>query len=959
MDKLIDQLRSALGDRYTVERQLGAGGMAIVFLAQDHKHRRSVAIKVLRPEIAASIGAERFLQEIEIAARLQHPHILPLYDSGAAQGLLYYVMPFVQGEALADRLRREGRLPLRDAYRIAAEVAGALDYAHREGVVHRDIKPENVLLSEGHAVIADFGIARALSAAGGRDITQAGMAVGTPSYMSPEQATGSSGELDGRSDIYSLGCVLYEMLSGTVPYPGDSYQEILTKSLTGEIPRVSAARDDVPAGVEASIVRALARDPSERFPTAGEFATALEERAMTGPAGPVWKRYGLQTAVGVLVLALVATWWVRPGRLESAVAADAQVIAVLPFQTSGANLEYLGEGMVDLMSTNLDGVGGVRAVDSRSVLHQWRKRAPDGSIDREGALAVGRDVDAGAVLMGSVVQAGPDVRLSAELHSVDGAQLARVTAEGSVDSVLSLVDSLSLRVMREVWRSREPIPAFRLTAVTTGSVDAIRAYLEGERLYRLSRWDSATVAYERAVEADSTFALAWLRLSSTYGWTTSHGSRQVRQSVAAAMRHMDRLPSRERRLVTVAQLFEEGDVAAVDSIRAYVAQYPDDAEAWYQLGDVQFHAQPVLALPVESLYAPFDRVVAIDSALTPALLHPLDLSLMFPDSARFHRYLALLRETLQGGEGGPYALAGEVAWGGRPLTSADVATGLRSPQGIGAMFGAAHLGGWGDSLVAGLRAVVQSLPAENPMARALRYQQLGFLLGTGRLAEARALMSDLWTADSTSAAFTAILSGIAYPNWPYGERALAVMRSQIEAGNRRVPYEPTIAFWESQYALSAGDIARARRAISTADTTAMAPTIRALMQALGGWLAIVEGDTAKGLASMREGIARAGYPGWFVFQAAAVRYQFAATLAARSATRAEGIRRLENDWYLRGFSPFVSLTLARAKGEAGDLEGAAEWYDAFLRQLEHADPEFDPYLEEAREALARVTARRG
>jgi eukaryotic-like serine/threonine-protein kinase len=224
---LPQQLTTALADRYRIDRELGAGGMATVYLAEDLKHHRKVAIKVLKPDLAASLGADRFLREIETTANLRHPHILPLYDSGAAGEFLFYVMPFVEGESLRDRLTRERQLPLDDALRIAREVADALGYAHSRGVVHRDIKPENILLENGHAVVADFGIARALSAAGGDRLTQTGLAVGTPVYMSPEQAAADA-DIDGRSDLYSLGCVLYEMLGGQPPFTGPT-----TESVTG------------------------------------------------------------------------------------------------------------------------------------------------------------------------------------------------------------------------------------------------------------------------------------------------------------------------------------------------------------------------------------------------------------------------------------------------------------------------------------------------------------------------------------------------------------------------------------------------------------------------------------------------------------------------------------------------------------------------------------------------------
>jgi serine/threonine-protein kinase len=269
-----ETLRSVLADRYAIERELGQGGMATVYLAQDLKLGRAVALKVLRPELAASLGGERFLREIEIAAKLAHPHILALHDCGEAGGLLYYTMPFVEGETLRDRLTREKQLPLEDALRIAREVADALGYAHSRGLVHRDIKPENILFEAGHAVVADFGIARAVSAAGGAHLTETGLAIGTPAYMSPEQAAGSQ-DVDGRSDLYSLGCVLYEMLGGDPPFYASTPQAVLAKKLSEAVPRISVVREAVPAGVEAALTKALARTPADRWPTAAEFGAAL------------------------------------------------------------------------------------------------------------------------------------------------------------------------------------------------------------------------------------------------------------------------------------------------------------------------------------------------------------------------------------------------------------------------------------------------------------------------------------------------------------------------------------------------------------------------------------------------------------------------------------------------------------------------------------------------------------
>src|SRR5216117_446509 len=327
MQSVQEGLSAALGDRYTIERVLGRGGMATVYVAEDLRHSRPVAIKVLRPDVAAAIGAERFLREITIVARLTHPHVLPLIDSGQAAGSLYYVMPYVRGETLRQRLVREPRLPLKDALAIARELGAGLDYAHREGFVHRDVKPENVLLADGHAVLADFGIARDIFQAGGEHVTEVGLAIGTPEYMSPEQAAGDR-ELDGRCDEYALACVVYEMLAGEPPFSGDSARAIVAKHLSEPPAPLRARRPDAPAAVEQALARALAKAPAGRFASVAEFTAALEET--------------------------------RPGAAPSLVGRT-RSIAVLPFVNASADPdnEYLSDGISDELINALLGVSAV------------------------------------------------------------------------------------------------------------------------------------------------------------------------------------------------------------------------------------------------------------------------------------------------------------------------------------------------------------------------------------------------------------------------------------------------------------------------------------------------------------------------------------------------------------------------------------------------------------------------
>ena len=320
------RLAAALADRYTIERELGQGGMATVYLARDLKHDRQVALKVLKPELAAVLGGERFVVEIKTTAALQHPHILPLFDSGTADSFLYYVMPYIQGETLRDKLNRETQLGIDEAVRITTEVADALDYAHRHGVIHRDIKPENILLHDGRPMVADFGIALALSAAAGGRMTETGLSLGTPHYMSPEQATAEK-ELTSRSDVYSLGCVLYEMLTGNPPHTGASVQQIIMKIVTEDAAPVTRLRKAVPANVAAAVAEALEKLPADRFESAKAFADALRNPGFTlagtaavAAAGPRLRRsapFIAVSAVALVATALAAWGWLRPAPLPT------------------------------------------------------------------------------------------------------------------------------------------------------------------------------------------------------------------------------------------------------------------------------------------------------------------------------------------------------------------------------------------------------------------------------------------------------------------------------------------------------------------------------------------------------------------------------------------------------------------------------------------------------------------
>ena len=429
------ELNAALADRYIIDQELGRGGMALVYLARDIKHERFVALKTLRPEIAMALGRERFLREIKLAARLQHPNILPVYDSGDAAGTLYYVMPFVEGESLRERLEREPQLPVEDALQIAHEVADALGYAHSHDVVHRDIKPENIMLSGGHAIVTDFGIARAVSAAGGDKLTQTGLAIGTPAYMPPEQASGS-GQVDRRSDIYSLACVLYETLAGQPPFTGPTAQAIMARHSLDAVPRLKIVRDAIPDDLELVIERALEKVPADRYQTSGEFAKALTaastgrvSRITAQPRRRRWSRRSSIIAAAVIALVVLAGRLVIGGGGRGGPPAtgglDSRRVAVLYFSdlSRDASLGHVAAGLTEGLITELEKVHALSVVSANGVAPF---RGTGDSVSRD---SIARALHASTLVDGSVEPVGDRVRVTVRL--VDGTSGADVGERAS------------------------------------------------------------------------------------------------------------------------------------------------------------------------------------------------------------------------------------------------------------------------------------------------------------------------------------------------------------------------------------------------------------------------------------------------------------------------------------------------------------------------------------------------
>ena len=603
MPDIVDRLKAGLAGRYRIERELGRGGMATVYLAEDLTHHRPVAVKLLRPELSAALGPERFLQEIDVAAHLQHPHILPLFDSGRLDEVppvFYYVMPYVEGESLRARIDREKQLPVEDAIRLAVEVADGLDAAHARGIVHRDIKPENILLTGGHAVIADFGIARALSAAAGERLTERGVALGTPYYMSPEQAT--AGEVDPRADVYSLGCVLYEMLAGSPPFTGPTASAVLARHSVDAVPPIRTVRSTVPEAVERVVLRSLAKVPADRYATARQFALALGEAAAAPreqSREPRRFRGRPLLLAAVLAAAAAGIWWSDQG-LDSAasdVAGPAgnpapDRIAILSFASLSPDPEdaYLARGLSEEIASRLSEVPEL-TVASRSSVQRLESDTSD-------LLARAEALGLGSLVEGSVRRAGQRVRVSVRLvQAADGVRHWSRSYDRASTDLLAMQDEIALDVARAVAGQ------VRARGVQRGgaapSPEAYDQLLRGNHYLgqRNPRGLTRAVeAYTEATRLDPSFARGFARLAHAHmlfldwGWTYdalppeslfARGWQAAERAVELDSAMADGWLARGALL----RLGRPGSlVGAREAILRAVDLDPDNAEAYHELG---------------------------------------------------------------------------------------------------------------------------------------------------------------------------------------------------------------------------------------------------------------------------------------------------------------------------------------------------------------------------------------
>jgi TolB-like protein/tetratricopeptide (TPR) repeat protein len=577
-----------------VERELGRGGMAFVFLAHDVRHDRQVAIKVLRPELASALGDERFLREIKLTARLTHPRIVSIYDSGVADDLLYYVMPFVRGESLRERLQREGQLPIADAIEITTAVAAALTYAHAHGVIHRDIKPENILFADGELLVADFGIGRSIAATGEGRLTETGLSLGTPAYMSPEQSF-SEQTIDGRADVFSLGCVLYEMLVGEPPFRGLTAQAVAARRAMDPMPPIRGVRSTVPIAVEEAIRKSLEKLPVDRFASAGAFSAALTKASTGTTVAPrrAMSIRGRRLWFAMTALLLVAVVGGGAYARHKLLEPNRSGIAVLGFDNNSANRDddYIGAGLADELTNMLV---KVKAPNWRVLPLRSQRRGVAVSD------SVGRASSARTLLRGSFQRIGKGIRVTVLLiNAEDGVTLA--TDQYTQDSldVFALRDTVANAVVDRLDVAMGATTRATWSKRSTRSPEALAAYSQGRLLVTTRRSQQDIVKageyFAHAIELDSSYAQAWSGLADVYSFRSFFGLLDPREGVPIARRYVrhalaldNTLPEAHTSAATIHLIYEEDEAAGLREIQQALRINPDYAEAhlfyaWYHL----------------------------------------------------------------------------------------------------------------------------------------------------------------------------------------------------------------------------------------------------------------------------------------------------------------------------------------------------------------------------------------
>ena len=963
-----DRLQAVLGTGYRLERELGGGGMSRVFLAEETQLSRRVVVKVLPPELAAGINAERFHREIQLAASLQHPHIVPLLAAGGADDVFYYTMPLIGGESLRTRLSRDRQLPVRDAVHTLREVADALDYAHARGVVHRDIKPDNVLIADHHALVTDFGVAKALSRSGGDSgLTSVGVALGTPAYMAPEQAAGDP-NIDHRADVYALGAMAYEMLAGRPPFTNLSPHQMLAAHVTERVPPITAHRPDLPPALAELVMRCLDKDPAKRPQTAAEVRDALE--AIVTPSGGTVRtaavralgRQRTRRLAAASAVVLVAAWWLLRARPASAL--DANRVAVAPFEVLQPSLTLWHEGLVDVLSRSLDGAGPLRTVSPTLVVRRWRGRA-----DPASARALGRETGAGTVVFGSLVGAGEDsVRLTATVLDVKtGNGLGEIELRDRASRMDRVADSLAVRVLRELGRTRA-IGLVRSTPLGSASLPALRAFLQGEQFLRRSEWDSAIVYHQRAIALDSSFALAWSHAGLAAGWAHSAQDSLSRTYKLRAGSLNRGLAPRESLIVQAESLAATVYAGPqrlggrwwtygrrmIGTLDEAVRRYPADPELWYMLGDARFHVGALADIPPAQALEAFDRAIGLDSAFTPAYVHAIPLGLEQRGADAGRRYATAY---LRLGATGEYATVTQLVARLLDPAAAGSAMTARLVDSIpmhGLMLAIGVVAKFPDSAETAIRLareherrILLTRPADSAQARAT-------------LAFSLAFRGHLRAAYQTGARqFGSLFAQLALLGAVPADSAEAVFREWI-GPQRRYPLWWALPWWTARR--DTAGILSVRRWAETglrslADTTPafVKEILTYVTQSARAYLTLAQGDTVRALRQFQ------ALPDTACFGSCdldlLVRAQL---LAARGRDRdaATWLDRQPGEGGLgQGTSPvrvLWELERGRVHERLGNRDTAVTAYAFVAAVWAHADPGLQSYVDEARAGLTRL-----
>jgi tetratricopeptide (TPR) repeat protein len=849
---LVERLQHALPDHYVVERELGRGGMATVYLADDRRHHREVALKVLLPELANVVGRARFLREIEIEAGLSHPGIVPLFDSGGTDEFVYYVMPYVEGETLRDRLDRERQLPFDEALRLVREVGEALAYAHARGVVHRDVKPSNILLGGARALVTDFGVARAVSVAGGEQITSAGLAVGTPAYMSPEQA--AAGAVDQRSDVYALGCVLYEMLAGEPPFTGATPQAVMARARSEAPPSLEVVRPGVGRAVQSVVEKALAKVPAERWQSVAEFVAALERAAVAPESGEYLRSRGARRRVGAVVAAALLLAGAAGAALLLArrPPLDARKLVVFPLQARGdSSLRTDGAALGSLINSALEMAEPLQATDAWVWLTPAQRQDP-GLITSADLERIARAQGARYALSGWVLRAGDSATVTVTLLDVRGdTTLPQVSQAGLVGP--TYVAELGLRAVSGLL-SRFLAPGRRvdLQLLQDHSLAAVVATVSGDLSYREAKFHRALDSYRRALQLDSTMVLAAVKGASAANWI--HDPPAAKALIGVAVRSGRRAPPKYRDFTAGLQAYldDDPDSAAASFSRA-IARDSDWTEAWMARGEVHYHFLLGGWNPDSLAEADFERARALDPGFTPALYHLLEIAVRRgwsphadtlyralraagPDSSWFRKATWMVRCVRAGPDAVDWTRAASGP-GGAPFDLVAVGHGLSKRQPVCAE--------------RALRAALQGAAPESLTTRWGAVVALqAILVAEGRYREVRRLLE--WAVDSVHVAARSLQIVDAVDGVGSDSGAVAGLRMLGPLDGDPRGRSPDVLWWQGLWMWHHRDAARLARIVATVwDSLRVGRrdgVDTLIYRALVARLALLRADTARALA---------------------------------------------------------------------------------------------------------------